>query len=94
MNIDRGAIVGQDLFGSFVYEADLLPIPKTRIQRALGKYHYRRSFDRKICRKTCAEMFRHLGRYYKCRLVGLGASSATDIRGRNVCDAWRPIDAI
>ena len=91
MVIDRGAIVGQDLFGSFVYEADLLPIPKTRIQRALGKYHYRRSFDRKICCKTCAEIFRHLGRYYKCRLVGDSASSATDIRARNVCEAWKPI---
>jgi hypothetical protein len=94
MKTDRGAIVGQDLFGSFVYEADLLPTPRTRIQRALAKYHYRRSIDRKTSCKTCSTMTRNCGRYYKCRLVGLGGSPATDIRARNVCDAWRPTDAI
>ena len=94
MKTDRGAIVGQDLFGSFVYEADFLPTPRTRIQRALGKYHYRQSSSRTECCRTCGRVIRHLGRYYKCSLVGLSASPATDIRARNVCDAWRPIDAL
>jgi hypothetical protein len=89
MTTDRGAIVGQDLFGSFVYEADLLPTPQTRIQRALGKYNYRPSIERKTSCKTCAAMIRNWGRYYKCSLVGPSASPAMDIRARNVCDAWR-----
>lgn len=86
---DRGAIVGQDIFGSFVYEADLLPTPQTRIQRALGRYHYRQSTERVKCCKTCGLVSRNFGRYYKCRLVGFSCCQATDVRARNVCDAWR-----
>lgn len=44
-----------------------------------------------ICCKTCVNKLSVHGgskSYYKCSIMGVSASTASDIRLRNVCDKW------
>jgi hypothetical protein len=77
-----------DLFGAPYVVTDP---PRTLKRRVLGKYRYRKRENRAVCCGTCANHFVHLrGRaYQKCRLLGDSRCAATDIRMRNVCDAWK-----
>ena len=79
------------MFGVEYSEEDLLPRPKTLIEKALGKYNFRKSDDKERRCKTCLQFFYRNGnikRYPKCSLVGCSASEATDIRVNHVCDVW------
>ena len=80
-----------DLFGNTITEKDFEPLPKTMIQKTLGKWHYRKAETKERRCATCANCFLkagHAKRYYKCRYVGCTASPASDIRAGHVCDAW------
>ena len=77
-----------DLFGN---EEPAKPRPHHGYK--LTKYirRYKRSNDKIRRCKTCI----HLAytnpngkRYYKCKLIGITTSEATDIRLRDVCDLW------
>lgn len=55
-------------------------------------FRYRISDTEQKC-ENCAKISRHQGRsgkaYYKCSDQGNSASSASDVRLRNVCDRWK-----
>jgi hypothetical protein len=78
----------EDLFGAPITEADFAPRPKTMIERGLRRYRYRKRSNDVQCCRTCVRAFKRDGRFYKCELVGCTASSASDIKAFNVCDAW------
>ncbi len=91
-------VIGRDLFGEPVRAADMTK-KKTLISKALARFNYRKSdpvaarvAGSPVCCKTCGNHLKR-GDFYKCRLVGCSASTATDIRATWVCDAWRPITA-
>jgi len=78
----------KDLFGAEITEKDFDPRPKTMIERSLRKYRYRQRSNDVQCCRTCVRSFKKNGRFYKCNLVGCTASTASDIKAFNVCDAW------
>ncbi len=54
-------------------------------------WHYKKTLNTKICCRTCRHCVKiiHNGKtYYKCTLLGISNSEATDIRLSYVCDRW------
>ncbi len=81
-----------DLFGNTV------PLPKSRNQSLAAKVKvhmgYRKAKDHVTCCRTC-DNFRikvYSRHYYKCKLLGLGSSIATDIQASGLCDHWRKLE--
>lgn len=54
------------------------------------RHHYRLSTDEKKCKNCKHSGYVHglANQYFKCKLMGISGSAATDIRLRNVCDLW------
>ena len=85
-----------------LFEVKNIPI---EIQRPRSKYQqwkynnkYRKADSDKRC-KNCKNLISKLAicpsekNYYKCKLLGISSSSATDIRLSNVCDLFTPKNA-
>ena len=79
--------------------ADLPPIkvitkPRSPYQQWKLDNNYRKADSEKRC-KYCKNLFirQEQNRYYKCILLGLSGSAATDIRLSNVCDKFTPMQA-
>lgn len=78
---------------------DLPPIkvtarPRSKYQQWKLENNYRKADCEKRC-KHCKNLFvrQNQNRYYKCLLLGLSGSSATDVRLSNVCDKFTPKQA-
>jgi len=86
----------QQLFGGEIDTDDIIvPSGHSPYLDFKRRYNYRRSrlglYDRKCC-GTCAKFIKydyHDKTYFKCRLIGMSNSVATDIRKSNTCNAWR-----
>ena len=53
--------------------------------------NYHKAINKYACCKTCKYCLKKWGNtsnYYKCELIGVSSSEATDIRVRNVCNLW------
>ena len=53
--------------------------------------HYRKAEDKSRSCKTCKWLVKieyHRKNYYKCELIGISQSIATDIRLSYTCDMW------
>jgi hypothetical protein len=79
-----------DMFGNVIVETEK-PRPKrpTIKSECLYPWNYRPSVPNGPRCRTCqhvAVLDYHNRRYYKCRLVGIAHSTATDIRSTWVCD--------
>jgi len=79
------------LFGGEVDVDDIIaPCSRSRYSDFRIRKSYRRSrlglYD-KMCCGTCDKFVRQK-RYFKCRMMGLSNSVASDIRKSFVCDAW------
>jgi len=75
----------KDLFGGETKYVE--PKPKKLID-ALSNYRHSES-DKKC--KNCSNLIKkrqNMKNYYKCALLGVSRSSATDIRLNNVCDHY------
>ena len=79
----------KDLFGNEVHPPKT--IPRHGYKRLKYARGYKRSNDPirrcKYCRH-CVKVYGNTRDYYKCRLIGISSSEATDIRLRNVCMLW------
>lgn len=79
----------KDLFDQEYTEIDLLPKPKTYIQKMISNYNYRKSINDKKCRNCISFMMKSYNKtYFKCKKLGNTNSPATDIRANHVCDVW------
>ena len=78
-----------NLFGEVV---DIVPDkPKSIYQQFKRANNYRLYTIKSISCKTCKHLSGfdyHNKRYYKCELIGISHSEATDIRLKNVCNKW------
>ena len=83
----------KDLFGNDYNENEFI---KCNSQYQKFKYvnNYRvseREVDKcLVCKHSC-HIQGNVKKYYKCRLLGVSSSEATDIRLRNVCDLFDSI---
>ena len=59
--------------------------PRSKYQQWKLENNYRKADNGMRC-ATCKNIIGT--RFYKCKLLGLSSSSATDIRLSNVCDLW------
>jgi len=78
----------KDLFGSEIAEQ---PMPRHGYKRLKYARNYKRSDDPiRRCKHCmhCVGVYGNTKNYYKCRLIGITSSEATDIRLRNVCMLW------
>ena len=72
-----------------------LPKPKVNIKGRYQKWKYenndRKSFNEIRCEncKNCVAMTNGYKTYYKCNIMGISNSQATDIRLSYVCDFFR-----
>lgn len=81
--------IQQGLFNSFK-PIEVKAKPRSKYQRWKLKNNYRKADNG----MRCANCKYILGtRFYKCKLLGLSCSSATDIRLSNVCDLFTQKDA-
>lgn len=77
-----------DLFGDVVTEDRPTPIG-TR-QKLKAQMGYREGTKERCC-KNCRHSVcfdYHDKNYYKCLLIGVSCSAATDIRLKNLCNRW------
>ena len=59
---------------------------KSKYQRWKYENNYQKAdYLSDIRCKNCKHLFLHCIKYYKCELLGISSSSATDIRLSNVC---------
>lgn len=74
-----------------------IPLPKPQI-KIRGKYqqwkyenNYRKADSDKRCKncKNCVAMTNGYKTFYKCNIMGISNSEATDIRLSNVCDYFK-----
>lgn len=80
----------KSLFGDEIPDVEPA-VPIGSYQKTKFNNHYRRSKEDKICCKYCRYVgyFRYHDKgYYKCSIIGISHSTATDIRARNVCDRF------
>ena len=79
-----------DLFGNDI--PDVEPSGTSQYIRFKQNNAYRESVNNAECCKTCAWLIKseyHDKNYYKCELMGVSSSEATDIRLKNVCNKWK-----
>lgn len=78
----------RSLFGDEIPDTDKKPHSPYKAFKA--RYNYRKSYDKTERCKTCkyCGYFQYGTKYYKCKLMGLSHSNATDIRVNNICDKW------
>ena len=64
--------------------------PKSKYQRFKSMNHYQVSDNVESCKSCahCLKMEYHNKNYYKCELMGVSHSEASDIRLKMVCDKW------
>ena len=77
-----------NLFGE-LQEMDV-SAPKSVYQRFKSMNHYRESTGHSRC-KNCLYLLKmeyHGKNYYKCELMGVSNSEATDIKLKMVCNKW------
>ena len=68
--------------------------PRSKYQQWKLENNYRKATDNQRC-KNCKNMEEkeEANKYYKCILLGLSSSPATDIRLSNVCNLFTPKNA-
>lgn len=79
-----------NLFGE-MQEVDPVSEPKSKYQRFKSMYHYRegvKGYERCLICNHCLKMEYHNKNYYKCELMGVSHSEASDIRLKMVCDKF------
>jgi len=78
-----------NLFGD-MQEIDPSNEPKSKYQRFKSMNHYRESDGLERCTycDNCIKMEYHNKNYYKCELMGVSHSEASDIRLKMVCDKF------
>ena len=79
-----------NLFGD-MQEIDPVSEPKSKYQRFKSMYHYRESIGAERCKNciNCIVINYHNKNYYKCEIMGISNSEASDIRIKMICDRWR-----
>jgi hypothetical protein len=75
----------KDLFGNEISEVET--VKKGYYAERKRQLEYKRSFNKNMCCKVCKYCICNIRakRYYKCELIGLSMSSATDIKVNFVC---------
>ena len=73
-------------------ENNITEKPKSKYQQWKLQYNYRKATDCNKC-KNCQNLCVKDSKYYKCIMLGISGSSATDIRINNTCDLFIPNNA-
>ena len=84
-----------NLFGEEIKD-ELLKVRMSKYQRIRDEYNYRPGIPelKRSCR-YCAKKVKfkyHNKTYYKCTIIGISRSEATDIRLGDMCDKWEEQD--